>query len=154
MMLEQMSLFDFIGKVELEESDQEEIYLEKLRTGDYYNNHIVKKDGQLWWKQELKKKYPKGHIYEEDNKPRYFMICKKCYSERMITDGEEVKDGLCREHRVEKVEHASPNLVFMGKMEEWRRDAEEIKTIIEAHEKRHEEFQAENMKLDIRRKKQ
>lgn len=96
-MFEQLTLFDFTGREE--PNKQEEVVLYKLKYGEYHNNYVVSKGGYLWWKQELKKKWPEGSTYEEFNKPSYYMLCKECFKEGMLTDGEEVKDGLCYMHR-------------------------------------------------------
>lgn len=80
--LTQISLFD-------EKEESEEIVLTRdLKISEYMTTHIIKKNGVLYIKQQLKesKRWPVGHEWESENRPFMNEICEECFKAAYINE--------------------------------------------------------------------
>ena len=75
--MNQLSLFDVIKEV---------VLADNLKMSDYLNTSIVKRGDKLYIRQELKKKWPKGHDYEKYNNPNLNQLCEKCFKKGYINE--------------------------------------------------------------------
>ena len=73
--MEQLSLFSPIERL-----------LISLKPTDYLINSIVAIGHKVYYKQERKHKWGKGHQFEKYNKPSYSEICRRCLERGYIND--------------------------------------------------------------------